>query len=72
MSRVLVAELEDLVQIFDEERRHLRLFFAHEDLDARYQTFLGAHGRPLDRQRLLVAGLPGLLERALPPPSGRP
>ena len=49
VSYELVAELEDLVQIFDEERRHLRRAVGvHEDLDARYQTFLGAHGGPLD------------------------
>ena len=37
VSYELVAELEDLVQIFDEERRHLRRAVgAHEDLHARY------------------------------------
>ena len=58
---ILVAELEDLVQIFDEERRHLRrAVIAHEDLDARDEALLRTDGRPFHRQRLLVAGRPVL------------
>ena len=34
---ILVAELENFVEVFDQERRHLRRTVGvHEDLDARY------------------------------------